>query len=267
MLSENTGAHEELGECALSVNPFDIEEQAEAIHRARRWMPPSAAAAPTTCAGSSTPPTPATGSTTSSPTSPPTAAADVTQRCLAPAGPTAFPRRERDSQRRPVAGRGGTPPPASSSPTAFVANRHRPPRACVSPTPHGLNCAIPAGCPAERPQARAAARTETAPVPGNLELIIESPARRSAWGQPRPPDRPPDDGSSGCHALGRPSSGCPGRLARMRPARPRAGTPSRHPVLIAAIPAAGPHGTPSIRAARPRVRFRVPARFRPSARR
>ena len=34
MLSENTGAHEELGEFALSVNPFDIEEQAEAIHRA-----------------------------------------------------------------------------------------------------------------------------------------------------------------------------------------------------------------------------------------
>ena len=34
MLSENTGAHEELGACALSVNPFDIEEQAETIHRA-----------------------------------------------------------------------------------------------------------------------------------------------------------------------------------------------------------------------------------------
>jgi trehalose 6-phosphate synthase len=34
MLSENTGAHEELGERARSVNPFDIEEQAEAIHRA-----------------------------------------------------------------------------------------------------------------------------------------------------------------------------------------------------------------------------------------
>ncbi len=34
MLSENTGAHEELGECALSVNPFDIEEQAEAIYTA-----------------------------------------------------------------------------------------------------------------------------------------------------------------------------------------------------------------------------------------
>ena len=34
MLSENTGAHEELGECALSVNPFDIQEQADAIHRA-----------------------------------------------------------------------------------------------------------------------------------------------------------------------------------------------------------------------------------------
>ena len=34
MLSENTGAHEELGEGALSVNPFDIDEQADAIHRA-----------------------------------------------------------------------------------------------------------------------------------------------------------------------------------------------------------------------------------------
>jgi trehalose 6-phosphate synthase len=34
MLSENTGAHEELGDCALSVNPFDIQEQADTIHRA-----------------------------------------------------------------------------------------------------------------------------------------------------------------------------------------------------------------------------------------
>ena len=34
VLSENTGAHEELSEGALSVNPFDIDEQAEAIHRA-----------------------------------------------------------------------------------------------------------------------------------------------------------------------------------------------------------------------------------------
>jgi trehalose 6-phosphate synthase len=34
MLSENTGAHQELGEAALSVNPFDISEQAETIHRA-----------------------------------------------------------------------------------------------------------------------------------------------------------------------------------------------------------------------------------------
>ena len=44
VLSENTGAHEELGEFALSVNPFDVQEQADAIHRAltmsegeRRW--------------------------------------------------------------------------------------------------------------------------------------------------------------------------------------------------------------------------------------
>jgi len=34
LLSENTGAHEELGEFALSVNPFDVQEQADAIHRA-----------------------------------------------------------------------------------------------------------------------------------------------------------------------------------------------------------------------------------------
>ena len=34
VLSENAGAHAELGEWALSVNPFDVEGQAEAIHEA-----------------------------------------------------------------------------------------------------------------------------------------------------------------------------------------------------------------------------------------
>ena len=34
ILSENAGAHEELGPWALSVNPFDLEEQAQAIHAA-----------------------------------------------------------------------------------------------------------------------------------------------------------------------------------------------------------------------------------------
>src|SRR5207253_2360724 len=34
ILSENAGAHEELGPWALSVNPFDIEAQAEAIYTA-----------------------------------------------------------------------------------------------------------------------------------------------------------------------------------------------------------------------------------------
>jgi trehalose 6-phosphate synthase len=34
LLSENTGAHEELGEFSLSVNPFDIQDQADAINRA-----------------------------------------------------------------------------------------------------------------------------------------------------------------------------------------------------------------------------------------
>ena len=39
MLSENTGSHEELGDCTLTVNPFDISEQAEAIHRALTMDP------------------------------------------------------------------------------------------------------------------------------------------------------------------------------------------------------------------------------------
>ncbi len=39
MLSENTGSHEELGDCALTVNPFDIEDQADAIHRALTMDP------------------------------------------------------------------------------------------------------------------------------------------------------------------------------------------------------------------------------------
>ncbi len=34
ILSENTGAHDELGEWALTVNPFDVAGQAEAIHEA-----------------------------------------------------------------------------------------------------------------------------------------------------------------------------------------------------------------------------------------
>ena len=34
ILSENAGAHEELGEWALTVNPFDVAGQAEAIHEA-----------------------------------------------------------------------------------------------------------------------------------------------------------------------------------------------------------------------------------------
>jgi trehalose 6-phosphate synthase len=39
ILSENTGAHEELGECALSVNPFDVQEQADAMHTALTATP------------------------------------------------------------------------------------------------------------------------------------------------------------------------------------------------------------------------------------
>jgi trehalose 6-phosphate synthase len=39
ILSENTGAHEELGACALSVNPFDVQQQADAMHQALTATP------------------------------------------------------------------------------------------------------------------------------------------------------------------------------------------------------------------------------------
>ena len=39
ILSENTGAHEELGEFALSVNPFNIQELADAIYSALTMDP------------------------------------------------------------------------------------------------------------------------------------------------------------------------------------------------------------------------------------
>ena len=39
ILSENTGAHEELGEYALTVNPFDIQELADSIHAALTMRP------------------------------------------------------------------------------------------------------------------------------------------------------------------------------------------------------------------------------------
>src|SRR5437764_11342023 len=39
ILSENTGAHEELGEFALSVNPFYIQELADSIHAALTMAP------------------------------------------------------------------------------------------------------------------------------------------------------------------------------------------------------------------------------------
>jgi trehalose 6-phosphate synthase len=39
ILSENAGSHEELEEWALTVNPFDIEGQAEAIYRAVTMTP------------------------------------------------------------------------------------------------------------------------------------------------------------------------------------------------------------------------------------
>jgi trehalose 6-phosphate synthase len=39
MLSENTGSHEELGDCTLTVNPFDIQETADTIHRALTMDP------------------------------------------------------------------------------------------------------------------------------------------------------------------------------------------------------------------------------------
>jgi trehalose 6-phosphate synthase len=43
ILSENTGAHEELGDFALSVNPFDVQELADSIHAALTMPAPERA--------------------------------------------------------------------------------------------------------------------------------------------------------------------------------------------------------------------------------
>ena len=43
ILSENTGAHEELGELALTVNPFDVQELADALYSALTMAPESRA--------------------------------------------------------------------------------------------------------------------------------------------------------------------------------------------------------------------------------
>ena len=51
ILSENTGAHEELGEHALSVNPFDIQELADSIHAALTMAPAERGAAPARAQG------------------------------------------------------------------------------------------------------------------------------------------------------------------------------------------------------------------------
>ena len=39
LLSENTGAHEELAQWSVVVNPFDVVGQAEAIHAALELSP------------------------------------------------------------------------------------------------------------------------------------------------------------------------------------------------------------------------------------
>ena len=74
MLSENTGAHEELGDCTLSVNPFDTQEQADTIHRALTMDAGGARASRAdACGRSSASAIRACGSTSSSPTSRPSA--------------------------------------------------------------------------------------------------------------------------------------------------------------------------------------------------
>ena len=75
ILSENTGAHEELGEYALSVNPFDIQELADSIYAALTMDARRARAAAREGWSRSSPrATPATGSTSSWRTSAPRAA-------------------------------------------------------------------------------------------------------------------------------------------------------------------------------------------------
>ena len=69
ILSENTGAHEELGEFALSVNPFDVQELADSIYAALTMSAESARGGPRGSRRSSRRAIRATGSTSRSPTS------------------------------------------------------------------------------------------------------------------------------------------------------------------------------------------------------
>ena len=102
ILSENTGAHEELGACALSVNPFDVQEQADAMYQALTATPeeraaPHAAPARTSSSRARRP----TGSTTSSPTSRRSAAARQRRpACLRSARPAGSRRSESRAELR-----------------------------------------------------------------------------------------------------------------------------------------------------------------------
>ena len=91
MLSENTGAHEELADCALSVNPFDIQEQSDAIYRALTMDPEERRLRAERLRQIIAPATPATGSTSSWPTS---------TRCAKAGPPPARRRRPRPSGAR-----------------------------------------------------------------------------------------------------------------------------------------------------------------------
>ena len=214
ILSENTGAHEELGEYALSVNPFDIQELADSIHAALTMEPAERAAAHGTGSSRSSPrATRATGSTSSSPT----------------------------SARRPRRGAERSPEPRLAQP---IANSAVVALAAASlpapPPPPGAGAATgaaPVGsgaadAPARRARPRAPAAATAAPcarLPARSARLAPS-RRASGLRRPAcPPPRAPRSPAAGASARSRPAPAPPEPSAAGAAPRPRARSRSAGP--------------------------------------
>ena len=185
ILSENTGAHEELGEFALSVNPFDIQELADSIHAALTMAPAERARRMAGLEGIVTAArSRATGSTSSSRTSARRSARTAAERCVlerelaALAATGAVPRAAAWLRAGPVAG--GVPAAAPRDSRTRATRPIGVPAARASrPAPlHAVPCASLAARRA-RPPPRIARRS-TRRAPGRLTRSPPLAARPSA---------------------------------------------------------------------------------------
>ena len=206
ILSENTGAHEELGEFALSVNPFDVQELADAIYSALMMSPEARERRARGLKEIVTSRDPATGSTSRSPTSAPST----------PALPELAPRSR--TRRGAAAARWAVSLAERGDPAARSARAGR--RGGVA-APAARRLAAPGA-----PGAPSAARSRPAAPPRRRAPRLRrrlAPSR----GAPRPPRRPRA-----------PSRGC-ARCSGSPPLVPRRAAASRGPSAAAPARPAG----------------------------